>query len=86
MGLLPSRPAPSRRGEYCFSKWRDDGTDQTIHDLLRSQVRESGAADPSLVVLDTQSLHAAAGCPPTPPEGARQKGSQGSSGRTAETP
>ena len=51
--------------KYYFYKWRDDGTDQTIHDLLRWQVRESGRrkADPSLVVLDTQSVHAAAGVP-----------------------
>ncbi|MFE1315694.1 hypothetical protein [Streptomyces sp. NPDC058755] len=45
--------------------WRDDGTDQTIHDLLRWQVREKARrmADPSLVVLDAQSVHAAAGVP-----------------------
>jgi hypothetical protein len=51
--------------KYYFYKWRDDGTDQTIHDLLRWQVREKRGrlADPSLVVLDTQSLHAAAGVP-----------------------
>ena len=51
--------------KYYFYKWRDDGTDQTIHDLLRWQVRESRGrkADPSLVVLDTQSLHVAAGVP-----------------------
>lgn len=50
---------------YYFCKWRDDGTDQTIHDLLCWQVRESRGrkADPSLVVLDTQSLHAAVGVP-----------------------
>ncbi|WST74597.1 hypothetical protein OG762_08160 [Streptomyces sp. NBC_01136] len=38
---------------YYFTKWRDDGTDQTIHDLLRWQVREKARrkADPSLVVL-----------------------------------
>ena len=48
-----------------FYKWRDDGTDEVIHDLLRWQVRESRGrlADPSLVVLDTQSLHAAACVP-----------------------
>lgn len=42
---------------YYFAKWRDDGTDQAIHDLLRRQTREKrgGLADPSLVVLDTQS-------------------------------
>ncbi|MFF5020073.1 hypothetical protein [Streptomyces sp. NPDC001165] len=45
--------------------WRDDGIDQTIHDLLRWQVREKARrkADPSLVVLDAQSVHAAAGVP-----------------------
>ena len=50
---------------YYFTKWRDDGADQTIHDLLRWQVREKvrRKADPSLVVLDTQSVHAAAGVP-----------------------
>lgn len=50
---------------YYFTKWRDDGTDQTIHDLLRWQVREKARrkADPSLVVLDIQSVHAAAGVP-----------------------
>lgn len=48
-----------------FYTWRDDGIDQTIHDLLRWQVREMARrkADPSLVVLDTQSVHAAAGVP-----------------------
>jgi hypothetical protein len=51
--------------KYYFYTWRDDGTDQTIHDLLRWQVREKARrkADPSLVVLDTQSVHAAAGVP-----------------------
>ncbi|MFI5812409.1 transposase [Streptomyces sp. NPDC051643] len=51
--------------KYYFCKWRDDGTGQTIHDLLRWQVRESRGhkADPSLVVLDPQSLHAAVGVP-----------------------
>jgi hypothetical protein len=50
--------------QYYFYAWRDDGTDQTLH-LLRWQVRERvrRKADPSLVVLDTQSVHAAAGVP-----------------------
>ncbi|UXY32139.1 IS5 family transposase [Streptomyces sp. HUAS TT20] len=50
---------------YYFTKWRDDGTEQIIHDLLRRQVREKARrkADPSLVALDTQSVHAAAGVP-----------------------
>ncbi len=51
--------------KYYFYTWRDDDTDQTIHDLLRWQVREKARrkADPGLVVLDTQSVHAAAGVP-----------------------
>jgi transposase len=62
---LPHDLPPSGVVKYYFYKWRDDGTDQVIHDLLRWQVREKKGrlADPSLVVLDTQSLHAAAGVP-----------------------
>ncbi|MFD8821919.1 IS5 family transposase [Streptomyces sp. NPDC059605] len=50
---------------YCFAAWRDDGTDQVVHELLRGQVRERArrSEDPTLVVLDTQSFHAAAGVP-----------------------
>ncbi|MFF2132064.1 IS5 family transposase [Streptomyces olivochromogenes] len=57
-------PPPSAV-KYYFYKWRDDGTDEVITDLLRWQVREGRGrlADPSLVVLNTQSLHAAAGVP-----------------------
>ncbi|MFD9782320.1 IS5 family transposase [[Kitasatospora] papulosa] len=52
---------------YYFAAWRDDGTDQVIHDLLRCQVRERARRleDPTLVVLDTQSVRAAAGVPAT---------------------
>lgn len=41
------------------------GTDQAIHDPLRRQARDKSdrSADPRPVVLDTQSLHAAAGVP-----------------------
>lgn len=62
---LPHDLPPVGAVKYYFYTWRDDGTDRTIHDLLRWQVRESRGrkADPSLVVLDTQSLHAAAGVP-----------------------
>lgn len=62
---LPHDLPPPGAVKYYFYKWRDEGTDQTIHDLLRWQVRESRGrkADPSLVVLDTQSLHAAVGVP-----------------------
>lgn len=37
---LPHDLPPRGAVYYYFAKWRDDGTDQTIHDLLRWQVRE----------------------------------------------
>ncbi|MDQ0938088.1 transposase [Streptomyces turgidiscabies] len=63
--LLPHDFPPAGAVKYYFYTWRDDGTDQTIHDLLRWQVREKvrRKADPSLVVLDTQSVHVVAGVP-----------------------
>jgi transposase len=63
--FLPHDLPPRSAVYYYFAKWRDDGTDQAIHDLLRWQTRERRRrlADPSLVVLDTQSVHAAAGVP-----------------------
>ncbi|MFI7618478.1 transposase [Nonomuraea terrae] len=50
---------------YSFGRWRDDGTDQTIHDLLRRQVRKRAgrAEDPSAVVLDTQTVHTSLNAP-----------------------
>jgi transposase len=62
---LPHDLPPKSATYYYFSKWRDDGTDKTIHDLLRWHLREKKKrlADPSLVVLDTQSVHVAAGVP-----------------------
>lgn len=46
---------------YYFALWRDDGTDQAIHDLLRCQTREKAGRreDPSAVAVDTQSIRAA---------------------------
>jgi transposase len=65
--LLPHDLPPAGAVKYYFYKWRDDGTDQTIHDLMRWQLREKKRrlADPSLVVLDTQSIHVAVGVPAT---------------------
>ncbi|WP_338675986.1 IS5 family transposase [Streptomyces sp. SCSIO 30461] len=62
---LPHDLPPKSATYYYFAAWREDGTDQTVHDLLRVQVRESRKrlADPSLVVLDTQSIHAAVRVP-----------------------
>jgi transposase len=54
---LPQKPVTY----YYFGLWRDDGTDVTIHDLLRCQTRERAgrAEDPSAVAVDTQSIRAA---------------------------
>ena len=62
---LPHDLPPRSATYYYFAKWRDDGTDQVVHDLLRWHAREAKGreADPSLVVLDTQSVHAAASVP-----------------------
>ena len=52
---------------YYFGLWREDGLDQRIQELLRCQVREKARRleDPSLVIIDTQSVRAAAGVPKT---------------------
>jgi transposase len=58
---LPHDLPPKSATCYYFALWRDDGTDQAIHDLLRCQAREKAgrAEDPTVVVLDTQSIRAA---------------------------
>lgn len=38
--FLPHGMPPPGAVKYCFCLWRDDGTDQTVHDLLRWQLRE----------------------------------------------
>ncbi|WP_369780041.1 IS5 family transposase [Streptomyces sp. R33] len=62
---LPHDLPPPSAVYYYFGKWRDDGTDQTIHDLLRWQVRESRGQheDPTAVVLDTQTVRASVNAP-----------------------
>ncbi|MFI6505156.1 IS5 family transposase [Nonomuraea typhae] len=62
-GYLPHDLPPGSATYYYSARWRDDGTARKICVLLRWHVRESKGrlADPSLVVLDTQSVHAAAG-------------------------
>ncbi|MGY5122118.1 IS5 family transposase [Streptomyces sp. 900105755] len=63
--LLPNDLPPKSATYYYFAAWRDDGTDQQIHELLRCQVRERKRRleDPTLVILDTQSVRAATGVP-----------------------
>ncbi|MFG3002077.1 IS5 family transposase [Streptomyces sp. NPDC048340] len=65
--FLPHDMPPPGAVKYYFYLWRDEGTDQDIHDLLRWHLGEKRKrlADPSLVILDTQSIHAAVGVPAT---------------------
>jgi transposase len=62
---LPHDLPPRSAAYYYFARWRDDGTGQASGGLLRWHAREkkSRRADPSLVVPDTQSVHAAAPVP-----------------------
>ncbi|MFD7180063.1 IS5 family transposase [Streptomyces sp. NPDC056637] len=64
---LPHDLPPKSAVYYYFASWRDDGTDVKINDLLRWQVREKAgrSEDSSLVVIDTQSVHAAVNVPAT---------------------
>jgi transposase len=64
---LPHDLPPKSATYYYFALWRDDGTDQAIHDLLRCQAREKAGRreDPSAIILDTQSIRAANHVPAT---------------------
>jgi transposase len=63
--LLPHDLPPTGAVRYYFDVWKRDGLDARINELLRIMVRErfGRKADPSLVVLDSQSVRAAAGVP-----------------------
>lgn len=63
--LLPNDLPPKSATYYYFASWRDDDTDQQIHELLCCQVRERNRRleDPILVILDTQIVRAATGVP-----------------------
>ncbi|MFF0466808.1 transposase [Micromonospora zamorensis] len=58
---LPHDLPPKSATYYYFALWRDDGTNQVMHDLLPRQARERAGRreDPTAVVLDTQSIRAA---------------------------
>lgn len=62
---LPHDLPPKSAVYYYFGNWRDDGTAETIHDLLRWQVRESRRRreDPTAVVLDSQTVRASTNAP-----------------------
>jgi transposase len=63
--LLPADFPPTSAVKYYFYRWRDDGLDVVIQEILRAQLRAMAgrSEDPSAVVLDTQSLHAAVNVP-----------------------
>ena len=63
--LLPHDLPPTGAVRYYFDVWKRDGLDKRINDVLRMMVREKvgRSADPSLVVLDSQSVRTAAGVP-----------------------
>lgn len=50
---------------HYFGLWREDELDQRIQEFLRCQVRERARRleDPSLVIIETQSVRAAASVP-----------------------
>jgi transposase len=62
---LPGDLPPPGAVKYYFYKWRDDGTTETIHEILRCQVRDRAGRteNPSLVVLNSQSVHVAVNVP-----------------------
>lgn len=63
--LMPHDLPPTGAVRYYFDVWKRDGLDARINEVLRMMVREKAGrtADPSLVVLDSQSVRAAAGVP-----------------------
>jgi transposase len=63
--LLPHDLPPTGAVRYYFDVWKRDRLDRRINEVLRMMVRERAGrnADPSLVVLDSQSVRAAAGVP-----------------------
>lgn len=63
--LLPHDLPPTGAVRYYFDVWKRDGLDARINEVLRMMVREKAGrtADPSLVVLDSQTVRAAAGVP-----------------------
>lgn len=63
--LLPHDLPPTGAVRYSFDAWKRDRLDRRINDVLRMMVGERAGrtADPSLVVLDSQSVRAAAGAP-----------------------
>jgi transposase len=62
---MPHDLPPKSAVYYYFGVWRDDGTAETIHELLRCQAREMRKRheDPTAVVLDSQTVRASTNAP-----------------------
>nr|WP_107057663.1 IS5 family transposase [Streptomyces sp. NRRL S-646] len=62
---LPHDLPPTSAVYYYFGLWRDDGTAETIHELLRWQAREMRRRReaPTAVVLDSQTVRASVNAP-----------------------
>ena len=63
--LLPHDFPPYKTVYDYYAKWEADGTTQAIHDLLRGRVREQAgrAAEPSVAILDAQSVKTSSNVP-----------------------
>ncbi|MFE2070614.1 transposase [Streptomyces sp. NPDC059467] len=57
--------SPESAVYYYFAEWRDDGTAETVHDLLRWQTREirKRREGPTAVILDSQTVRASVNVP-----------------------
>ncbi len=62
---LPHDLPPKSVVYYYFVLWRDDGTVETVHDLMRWQVREMRRRheDPTAAVLDSQTVRVSTNAP-----------------------
>ncbi|MEU6393056.1 transposase [Streptomyces sp. NPDC046939] len=62
---MPHDLPPKSAVYYYFGVWRDDGTAETTHELLRCQAREMRKRheDPTAVVLDSQTVRASTNAP-----------------------
>ena len=56
--MMPTDLPPWSTCYGYFSKWRDDGTWQRLHDALRDQVRRTAGrkTSPSMAIIDSQSV------------------------------
>jgi transposase len=62
---LPHDLPPKSAVYYYFGLWRDDGTAETIHNLLRCQAREMRRRreDPSAIMMDSQTVRSSVNAP-----------------------